>query len=71
MLVGPFWDIFLTKWDPLLTTDMTISKVAPVANGVRQAISPKALPLPFCTGPDLALILELIWAPFCHWAHNS
>ena len=71
MLVGPFWDIFLTKWDPLLTTDMTISKVAPVANGVWQAISPKTLPLPFCTGPNLVLILEFIWAPFYHWAHNS
>jgi len=29
--VGPFWDIFLTKWDPLLKTDVTVLKLAPAA----------------------------------------
>lgn len=31
MLVGPFWDIFLIRWDPLFATDATILKLAPVA----------------------------------------
>lgn len=33
-LVGPFWDIFLTKWGPPLPTDVTILKVAPTAKMV-------------------------------------
>ena len=28
---GSFWDKFLTRWDPLLTTDVTLSKLAPIA----------------------------------------
>ena len=30
MLVGPFWDIFLIRWDPFLMTEVTISKLAPI-----------------------------------------
>ena len=29
--VGPFWDIFLTRWDPPLKTDVIVLKLAPTA----------------------------------------
>ena len=30
--MGPFWDIFLTKWDPVLKIDVTVLKLAPIVN---------------------------------------
>ena len=52
MLVRPFWDIFLTKWDPLLTTDMTISKVAPVAKWCSAGDFPQGTTVTILYGPQ-------------------
>jgi len=30
--VGPFWNIFLTRWDPLFKTNVTALKLASVAD---------------------------------------
>ena len=43
MLVGPFWDIFLIRWDQLLVTDVTISKLALIAKRCLVGDFPRAL----------------------------
>lgn len=45
MLVGPFWDIFLTRWDLSLTTNVTISKLAPTTKTVLSGWFP---PMHYC-----------------------
>ena len=83
MLVGPFWEIFLTRWDPFLAIYVTISKLALVAKwclagDFSQGTTVTILCRPqlgidprIDMDPHLLVILELMWAPICHWAHNS
>ena len=55
MLVESFWDIFLTRWNPLLTTDVTTLKLALIANRCAADDFPQGTIVTVQFGPQLGI----------------